>query len=154
MMEDLMKDKKKLAIILIIVGILVLGVVVFLLLKNNANDNINNNQPNNNQEEKPVAVSTFDISDFEVSESASGKVKMAFKLTNTADTPIETEVLDINMYDGTNLVYTYNYLIESLEIDESIYIEATSELDYIRLSRFEFVIDSSKVDITPNYLED
>lgn len=46
----------------------------------------------NNQEEKPVAVSTFDISDFEVSESASGKVKMAFKLTNTADTPIETEV--------------------------------------------------------------
>lgn len=154
MMEDLMKDKKKLAIILIIVGILVLGVVVFLLLKNNANDNINNNQPNNNQEEKPVAVSTFDISDFEVSESASGKVKMAFKLTNTADSEIESEVLDINMYDGTNLVYTYNYLIESLEIDESIYIEATSELDYIRLSRFEFVIDSSKVDITPNYLED
>ena len=149
-----MKDKKKLAIILIIVGILVLGVVVFLLLKNNANDNINNNQPNNNQEEKPVAVSTFDISDFEVSESASGKVKMAFKLTNTADTPIETEVLDINMYDGTNLVYTYNYLIESLEIDESIYVEATSELDYIKLSRFEFVIDSSRVDITPNYLED
>lgn len=149
-----MKDKKKLAIILIIVGILVLGVVVFLLLKNNANDNINNNQPNNNQEEKPVAVSTFDISDFEVSESASGKVKMAFKLTNKSSSKIETEVLDINMYDGTDLVYTYNYLIESLEIDESIYVEATSELDYIKLSRFEFVINSSRVDITPNYLED
>ena len=152
------KKKKNLIIGFLLVGILVVILVFFAFKKNIFNNNANPNKDENinlnpNQGEKETEVSTFSISKFEVDKNVSGQVSLFFKLTNKSKEAIKDKYLDINMYDGKDLLYTYDYLIENLKVDEFIYVEATANFSYKNISKYEFVIDDIKVSLEPVYID-
>lgn len=149
-----MKNKKKLGIILIITVFLIIIGVIFLLSKSSDKlETSNNDNKNNNYTEKEpsVKVNNFDISNFEVSKNKEELV-MLFKLTNLSKENIKNKQLDINIYEENKIVYTYGYLINDLNSDEYIYVQANAKFTYNNIEKFEFVIDNNAISIKPNYV--
>lgn len=149
-----MKNKKKLGIILIITVFLIIIGVIFLLSKlSDKTETSNNDNKNNNYTEKEpsVKVNNFDISNFEVSKNKEELV-MLFKLTNLSKEIIKNKQLDINIYEGNKIVYTYGYLINDLNSDEYIYVQANAKFTYNNIEKFEFVIDNNAISVKPNYV--
>ncbi len=149
-----MKNKKKLGIILIITVFLIIIGVIFLLSKlSNKTETSNNENKNNNYTEKEpsVKINNFDILNFEVSKNKEELV-MVFKLTNLSKEIIKNKQLDINIYEGNKIVYTYGYLINDLNSDEYIYVQANAKFTYNNIEKFEFVIDNNAISVKPNYV--
>lgn len=153
----IVKGKKKL---IFVIGIIFIIVVISILIigfnkksSNSSNDNFNNSS-NNSQVDNGIftEVSTFEITLFEVDKTDS-KLDISFKLTNKSEEIIEGKTLNINIYNKNKLLFTYGYVIESLNVSESIYIQVNPEMEFDNVSKFEFVIDDSKVEIEPTYVK-
>ena len=57
--------------------------------------------------------------------------------------------IDICLYNGDKLIYTYGYKIENLASKTSIYIEANPEFEYKKVTKYEFSIDEEKIGVEP-----
>lgn len=140
--------KKVINILIIIIGIILIVGAIYLIANKDSQDT-NNDNKNNKTEEKVNKISTFEISMFEASTSTPNRVDMSFKLENTSNETINDKYLNINLYDGDKLIYTYGYKIENLASKTSIYIEANPEFEYKKVTKYEFSIDDSKIVVEP-----
>ena len=86
---------------------------------------------------------------FEASTSTPNRVDMSFKLENTSNETINDKYLNINLYDGDKLIYTYGYKIQNLNSKTSIYIEANPVFEYEKVTKYEFSIDEEKIVVEP-----
>ena len=86
---------------------------------------------------------------FEASTSTPNRVDMSFKLENISNETINDKYLNINLYDGDKLIYTYGYKIENLASKTSIYIDANPEFEYKKVTKYEFSIDEEKIVVEP-----
>ena len=141
--------KKKVINILIIVIGIILIVVGILIANKYSKDTNNDNKTNNKIEEKVNKISTFEISMFEASTSTPNRVDISFKLENISNETINDKYLNINLYDGDKLIYTYGYKIQNLNSKTSIYIEANPVFEYEKVTKYEFSIDEEKIVVEP-----
>ena len=143
-------NKKIINILILVIGIILIVGGIYLIANQNSNNNNNTNRNNNNQTEEQInKISTFEISMFEASTSTPNRVDMSFKLENISDEIINDKYLNINLYDGDKLIYTYGYKIENLASKTSIYIEANPEFEYEKVTKYEFSIDENKIVVEP-----
>lgn len=140
--------KKVINILIIIIGIILIVGAIYLIANKDSQDT-NNDNKNNKTEEKVNKISTFEISMFEASTSTPNRVAMSFKLENISNETINDKYLNINLYDGDKLIYTYGYKIENLASKTSIYIEANPEFEYKKITKYEFSIDEEKIVVEP-----
>lgn len=134
-----MKFKLKiiLSIIFLILGIIMLGLGIynFNLTKKT---NMDNNQKN----------LEFRIINFHVDINTPNNIKISFNIVNS-ETLIKDQILKLNFYENDNIVYVYEYSIEELESLGEIKIEANLEFDYTEITKYEFVIDNTKLNLIP-----
>ena len=147
-------EKKVINILIIVIGIILIVGAIYLIANKNSQDTNNDNKTNNNNnnnktEEKVNKISTFEISMFEASTSTPNRVDMSFKLENISDETINDKYLNINLYDGDKLIYTYGYKIQNLNSKTSIYIEANPVFEYEKVTKYEFNIDEEKIVVEP-----
>lgn len=140
--------KKVINILIIAIGIILIVGAIYLIANKNSQDT-NNDNKNNKTEEKVNKISTFEISMFEASTSTPNRVDMSFKLENTSNETINDKYLNINLYDGDKLIYTYGYKIQNLNSKTSIYIEANPVFEYEKVTKYEFNIDEEKIVVEP-----
>ena len=141
--------KKVINILIIAIGIILIVGAIYLIDNKNSQDTNNDNKNNNKTEEKVNKISTFEISMFEASTSTPNRVDMSFKLENTSNETINDKYLNINLYDGDKLIYTYGYKIQNLNSKTSIYIEANPVFEYEKVTKYEFNIDEEKIVVEP-----
>ena len=142
--------KKVINILIIIIGIILIVGAIYLIANKDSQDTNNDNKTNNNKTEEQVnKISTFEISMFEASTSTPNRVDMSFKLENISNETINDKYLNINLYDGDKLIYTYGYKIQNLASKTSIYIEANPEFEYKKVTKYEFSIDEEKIVVEP-----
>ena len=141
--------KKIINILIIVIGIILIVGSIYLIANKNSQDTNNDNKNNNKTEEKVNKISTFEISMFEASTSTPNRVDMSFKLENTSNETINDKYLNINLYDGDKLIYTYGYKIQNLNSKTSIYIEANPVFEYEKVTKYEFSIGEEKIVVEP-----
>lgn len=142
--------KKVINILILVIGIILIVGAIYLIANKNSQDTNNDNKTNNNKtEEKVNKISTFEISMFEASTSTPNRVDMSFKLENISNETINDKYLNINLYDGDKLIYTYGYKIQNLNSKTSIYIEANPVFEYEKVTKYEFSIDEEKIVVEP-----
>ena len=142
--------KKVINILIIVIGIILIVGAIYLIVNKDSKDTNNDNKNNNNKTEEQVnKISTFEISMFEASTSTPNRVDMSFKLENTSNETINDKYLNINLYDGDKLIYTYGYKIQNLNSKTSIYIEANPVFEYEKVTKYEFNIDEEKIVVEP-----
>lgn len=134
-----MKFKLKiiLSIIFLILGIIMLGIGIYnfnLTKKTNMDNNQNNLE--------------FRIINFHVDINTPNNIKISFNIVNS-ETLIKDQILKLNFYENDNIVYVYEYSIEELESLGEIKIEANLEFDYTEITKYEFVIDNTKLNLIP-----
>lgn len=112
-----------------------LGIFNFNLTKKT---NMDNNQ--NNLE--------FRIVNFHVDINTPNNIKISFNIVNS-ETLLKDQNLKINFYENSNIVYTYEYSIDELEALGEIKVETNLEFDYTEITKYEFVIDNTKLDMIP-----
>lgn len=131
------KLKKILSFIFLILGIIMLGLGIFnfnLTKKTNMDNNQNNLE--------------FRIVNFHVDINTPNNIKISFNIVNS-ETLLKDQNLKINFYENSNIVYTYEYSIDELEALGEIKVETNLEFDYTEITKYEFVIDNTKLDMIP-----
>ena len=141
--------KKVISILIIVIGIILIVGAIYLVANKDSQDTNNNNTNNNKTEEKINKISNFEISMFKASTSTPNRVDMSFKLENTSNETINDKYLNINLYDGDKLIYTYGYKIQNLNSKTSIYVEANPAFEYEKVTKYEFSIDEEKIVVEP-----
>lgn len=131
------KLKKILSFIFLILGIIMLGLGIFnfnLTKKTNMDNNQNNLE--------------FRIVNFHVDINTPNNIKISFNIVNS-ETLLKDQNLKINFYENSNIVYTYEYSIDELEALGEIKVETNLEFDYTEITKYEFVIDNTKLNLIP-----
>ena len=141
--------KKVINILIIVIGIILIVSAIYLLANQDSEKN-NNNNNNNKTEEKINKISTFEISMFKASTNIPNQIDMSFKLENISNETITNKYLNINLYDGNKLIYTYDYEILNLNGKTSIYIEVNPTFEYEKITKYEFSIDEEKIVVEPS----
>ena len=144
--------KKVINILILVIGIILIVGAIYLIANKDSQDTNSDNKTNNNNnktEEKINKISNIEISMFEASTSTPNRVDMSFKLENISNETINDKYLNINLYDGDKLIYTYGYKIQNLNSKTSIYIEANPVFEYEKVTKYEFSIDEEKIVVEP-----
>ena len=123
--------KKKLSIIFFIVGII--SVLLSILFNNLNKKNIN-----------------LQVEDFQV-QKKNNQVFIDFNLKNPEDKDYPKGKLVLNFYDNTNLLYQYEYEYDQFLAYQVIGVSSILDFEYTNITRYEFIIGNSKLDINPTY---
>ena len=163
--------KKNIKIILIIL-LLIIGIILILYgiynylgnqeQSSNNSLNIEENDANQEQyisEEKtslPITnysadlLHELEIDNFYVNKSDSNKLIIKYDLINNTENVISNKQLEINFYNQEDLIYTYVYQINELEINDAITIESELDIEYQDITKNEVVVDQYKTEIKLN----
>ena len=123
--------KKKLSIIFFIVGII--SVLLSILFNNLNKKNIN-----------------LQVEDFQA-QKKNNQVFIDFNLKNPEDKDYPKGKLVLNFYDNTNLLYQYEYEYDQFLAYQVIGVSSILDFEYTNITRYEFIIGNSKLDINPTY---
>ena len=147
-----MTNKKIIVIslIILIMGIGLFSYGIFNYRNTTKNDKVEDNDTpiidnsKNNDYEKKVSISNFIIENNE-----ENYVTISFDIANNSGEIINGKDLKINFYNESELIYTYEYTVEELNIYDQIGIKTDLELEIQTITKYEFEIDDYKEEIIP-----
>lgn len=144
------------SIIIFVIGIVIL--IYSLLIKTNLDSNkVIEEITETVENQNIVSITNYSDDDnelkiayFTVKKLSENEVTINYMLINNSNKKIINSLYQINMYHDNNLIYTHNYMINELNINDMIEIKSNFDVKYDQITKYESIYDGYKTIIKPN----
>lgn len=143
-----MKNKKKLIIssIISIIGISIL--VLGLTTPNTRNNKLNTNNENHKLNDPTIKFDVM-ITNFTIKRKEKNSLSLSFFINNNNEKEIENTKLYIKFYDKSTLLNTFEYEINNLEINNTIFVESNIDFEFENITKYIFKINDVEKELIP-----
>lgn len=89
------------------------------------------------------------ISSFLIKKEEDDIIVLQIELINRLNDVVKDKILKINFYQEDNLVNTFEYKLDELEVEDTVSVETGIQIENHTITKYEFEIESFKTTVVP-----